>query len=257
MTTRPCPEPGARRGCPAVVVRRGAWLAAAWLAATGLLLVCGRAVVASPAVTGLDRGITTWVVDHRSSALDAAMTALTWTGSWLAAAGLVLVLAALAALRRLPVLAVATVLVGWLGALAAVSLVKAVVRRPRPPDAVRLVQTHGWAFPSGHTANAVVVFSTAAVLACLVLRSARARWAVRAVAAAAVLLIAFSRVELGAHWATDVAASVVWTTAWLVPVVTVLPGLPVRRGPGRAADSPSGAAEPTTTSGPVQSPSTS
>ena len=237
------------------MARHGAWLAAAWLVATGLLLVCGRAVVASPAVAELDRGITTWVVDHRSSALDRAMTALTWTGSWLAAAGLVLVLAALAALRRLPALAVATVLVGWLGALAEVSLVKAVVRRPRPPEAVRLVQTHGWAFPSGHTANAVVVFSTAAVLACLVLGSARARWAVRALATA-VLLIAFSRVELGAHWATDVVASVVWTTAWLVPVVTVLPGLPVRRGPARPADSPRGAAEPATTSGPVQSPST-
>jgi membrane-associated phospholipid phosphatase len=35
-------------------------------------------------------------------------------------------------------------------------------------------------------------------------------------------VVAFSRVELGVHWTTDVVASVVWTVAWLLLCILVL-----------------------------------
>jgi membrane-associated phospholipid phosphatase len=67
------------------------------------------------------------------------------------------------------------VLGGWFGELAAVHVTKAVVERPRPPEPVRLVPAHGWAFPSGHTANAVVVFAAGAFFVTTFLRHRKAR----------------------------------------------------------------------------------
>ena len=70
------------------------------------------------------------------------------------------IVTALAWKQRLPILAVPVVVSAWLGELLAATLTKSVVQRPRPPEAVRLVMAHGWSFPCGHTANAVVVFAT-------------------------------------------------------------------------------------------------
>lgn len=196
-------------------------LAAGWAVLTGALLLCGTGIAGSPAVAEADRSITDWLVAHRSPGLDQAMRALTVTGSWIAGVALAVVVVVLVRTRRIGGPALVAVLVGWGGEVAAVQLTKAVVRRPRPPDSVRLVPTHGWAFPSGHTATAVVVFGSAATLTWLLVRRRWVRATVPPLAGAVVCLIAFSRVELGAHWATDVAAALVWTPAWLTLAAAV------------------------------------
>lgn len=220
--------PERRRGLAATA----ALVTGSWALLTGVLLLCGQGVVASSAVTTADRVVTAWVVARRTPALDTAMRAFTWSGTWFAALALVVVLVVLTVAGRIGPLVVATVAVGWLGEIAAVNLTKAVVQRPRPPEAVRLVPVHGWAFPSGHTANAVVVFATATALTFLLVVRPAARVLVSGVGAAVVALVAFSRVELGAHWLSDVVASVVWTTAWLLVAATVLAGC---RLPGSGA----------------------
>lgn len=104
------------------------------------------------------------------------------------------------------------------------------------PDAdVYNVAAQGYSFPSGHSANAVAVYGTAAA-------GARKRW-LWVLAFVLPLLVGVSRVAVGAHFPTDVIAG--WAlgalsallTAWLtravkqpwlqsvILLVTVLPGL--------------------------------
>lgn len=90
---------------------------------------------------------------------------------------------------------------------------KFIVRRPRPDlDALQHVVLHepaSYSFPSGHTAFA------AALVCAIVLVLLPRRGAVVA-GAAVVLLTAWSRVELAAHYPTDVLASMV-----LVPLLAL------------------------------------
>ena len=182
----------------------------------------GEGIEHSAAVESVDRSITTFVVAHRMSALDQLMKAVTWTGSWIAALGVSAVVVACTWKRRLPISAVVAVLAAWLGELLAVTLTKAVVERARPPEAVRVVVAHGWSFPSGHTANAVVVFAAAAALLTFLVHSRIVRFLAWALAVLATALVGFSRIELGVHWTTDVVMSMVWTTWWIVVLVVVV-----------------------------------
>jgi undecaprenyl-diphosphatase len=195
---------------------------AIWAVITGLLILIGEGIEHSSVLKSMDRTITAFVVSHRTPALNQVMKAVTWTGSWIATLGVAVVIAVFAWRRRLPVLALFAVLVGWFGELAAVHVTKAVVQRPRPPEPVRLVVAHGWAFPSGHTANAVVVFATGAFLVTTLLRHRRARLLTWTLAGLATALVGFSRIELGVHWMTDVVASLIWTACWLLILVKVL-----------------------------------
>jgi undecaprenyl-diphosphatase len=189
---------------------------------TGLLILVGEGIEHSGVLRSMDRRITAFLVSHRTPALNQLMKTVTWTGSWIATLGVAVLIAVFAWRRRLPVLAMIAVLGGWFGELAAVHVTKAVVQRPRPPEPVRLVPAHGWAFPSGHTANAVVVFAAGAVLVTTFLRHKRARVLTCVLAVLATALVGFSRIELGVHWMTDVLASVVWTVCWLLIVVKIL-----------------------------------
>ena len=84
-----------------------------------------------------------------------------------------------------------------LGYLLVVEGLKAIVWLPRPDDYLRGTHGRGSGFPSGHTVPAFVV-------ACLVADTyPRFRWAAFAMA----VLIGYSRVEVVAHFAYQVAAS--------------------------------------------------
>ena len=144
------------------------------------------------------------------------MKAVTATGSWVAALSLTVLVAALAWRRVLSGFTVVAIALAWLSELCAVHLTKAVVHRPRPPEEIRLISAHGWSFPSGHTANAVVVFTAIAVVLAGLVRSRLAGPFIGAFAVLCIALVGFSRIELGVHWTTDVLASALWTTGWLL-----------------------------------------
>jgi membrane-associated phospholipid phosphatase len=78
-------------------------------------------------------------------------------------------------------------------------------------------------------ANAVVVFASATALAFAVVQRRVLRAGFAVVGVTAVCLVGFSRVELGAHWTSDVVASAVWTSGWLLAVFTIV-GRPARHG---------------------------
>ncbi|MEV4870120.1 phosphatase PAP2 family protein [Streptomyces syringium] len=132
--------------------------------------------------------------------------------------------------RRKPTKAVATFLVvavGW----NSTQIAKALVARPRPPRQFMLDPEIGSnSFPSGHTAFTV----SAVIAAYFLLRETRHRRTVLVLGTFAVLLIAFSRMYVGAHYPTDTFGSVliagsaitfvtgVWHT-WLLPQLHRVP----------------------------------
>jgi undecaprenyl-diphosphatase len=105
----------------------------------------------------------------------------------------------------------------WLGAVAGAMIlngaVKAVLHRARPGELLY----SGWSvfsFPSGHSTINAVLYG---FLAFLIARELKAAWRASVVVAAVsfVLLIAISRLYLGAHWLSDVAGGLAFGTAWL------------------------------------------
>jgi membrane-associated phospholipid phosphatase len=65
------------------------------------------------------------------------------------------------------------------------------------------------------------MFAAVAALACHRAQSQTARALIWALASVATALVGFSRIELGFHWMTDVTASLIWTSVWILVIVKV------------------------------------
>lgn len=109
----------------------------------------------------------------------------------------------------------------WLVAIAGASAlntaIKVALHRPRPTE----LFYPGWSafsFPSGHSTVNLVVYGFLAFLIGRELRPAL-RLSVAFIGLSLALLIAFSRVYLGAHWLSDVVGGLAFGTAWLAILV--------------------------------------
>lgn len=91
-----------------------------------------------------------------------------------------------------------------------VELQKGWVMRLRPDPLEQLAPIQSYAFPSGHAANAVMVWLGAALL---VARGPARPWAI-AGAALIALFVGLSRPMLGVHWPSDVVAGWSFGLAW-------------------------------------------
>jgi len=113
-------------------------------------------------------------------------------------------------LRREAVLLALTVILGWLVAYG----IKLLVGRPRPEIVPHLTDAGGASFPSGHSFNSAVVFIAVA----LAFATMSSRQSVRiTVIGSAILLslaVAWSRVWLGVHFPSDVAAGWLGGAGW-------------------------------------------
>lgn len=114
------------------------------------------------------------------------------------------------------------------GVLVVNNVLKASVERERP-DVGQLVGWSGASFPSGHTASAAACWAAIALV--LTRRSSRSVRAAAGVGAATVaLVVALTRVVLGVHWFTDVAAGLVVGWAWFALVTLIFGGRTLRLG---------------------------
>lgn len=219
-------------------------LAAAWLLARGASrpsVAPGRAgrrarvLGAAIAVALLVFAVVAWGVT-RGGAFDAADRAFSESArgalspsalqffasvTWLGNGSVLALLCAGAALslfvRGERWLAIGVVLaVGGNGLLDA-GLKRIFVRVRPPPDGV-LPQLHGWSFPSGHAAGAMVAYGFLAYVA-LGLLPPRLRAPSLMLCAALVLLVGASRVFLNAHYAGDVLAGLASGAAWLLACI--------------------------------------
>lgn len=114
-------------------------------------------------------------------------------------------------------------LLAWGTALVA-TVVKALVRRPRPlSEEVRVVLAPlgGSSFPSGHVLTYVGVYGFMAVVVHGVIADPRVRWPVSVGLVGLVGFVGPSRIYLGHHWPTDVAASYTLGMAYLVALLAI------------------------------------
>jgi membrane-associated phospholipid phosphatase len=97
---------------------------------------------------------------------------------------------------------------------------KLAFERPRPDGADPQLFSSGWSFPSGHAMGSVVLCGIGVYL---LLRLVPAWWDQRLVLTALLawpLLVGFSRLYLGVHYASDVIAGMVAGIAWVAICVS-------------------------------------
>ena len=199
---RPAPL-GARVPVTFAAVRRR-WPAATTLAAIVPLILGLAATIDGGRLLVWDAWLTDAAVAHRTAWLDDLALAVSRLGSWAIVFPVAAVLA-LAAARRSRTLA--WVILVTVAARPAVEwLLKDLVARPRP-DGARLVPGTGYSYPSGHVLAACATWAFLPVVVALYTHRRAIWWASVAAAGSLIALIAWSRVWLGVHWASDVVAS--------------------------------------------------
>lgn len=132
----------------------------------------------------------------------AAFALVTWPGLEYLALLCVAWWASRRKFRQLAVALVLMVVLGWAGSAA----VKLLVARPRPPQALDLITSQGYGYPSGHLIAATSLGVGVGVTFAVSRRSVRAQATWQLGAALVVLAVALDRWVLGAHHVTDLVA---------------------------------------------------
>lgn len=159
------------------------------------------------------------IQEHGSPAWTAVMRGMTFSGSPLA---LILIggAAALVFLRTRRDRAAEAILLSLLSLPINVAL-KLIWNRARPDESLVsvAVRTFGTSFPSGHAMGSTAVYGLLAALVWLHLPKGAARGFLTGALALFPLAICASRVYLGAHWFSDVAAGAAVGLALLIPLL--------------------------------------
>lgn len=183
------------------------------------------------AIVVTDAKVAAWLHEHGSPALTDFMLGVSLLHSiaasmlWSAIFGLVL-----ARLREWYWLL--TLALTMLGGIALNVLLKYAYERARPHFDDPWVTLRTYSFPSGHTADATLFYGVLAAFLVSRLRPWHERAACVAFAIAMVVLVALSRIYLGAHYLSDVAAAACSSTVWLVLCLSAVHGLVRRRMEG-------------------------
>jgi undecaprenyl-diphosphatase len=197
-----------------VFVVLAAGVAAAAMAGNAFLDIAERVQEEAPAVREIDMVTHEWARFTRTTGSTFFFTTLTLIGTPVGLTMLLLsVCAILAAKKRWRWAGYLLVTCGF-GGLLNLQL-KAFFARARPELAEALREAHGYSFPSGHAMGSTIVFGTLAYLALRTLGSWRQRSAAVAFASTMILAISLSRIYLGVHWISDVAAGIAAGLIWV------------------------------------------
>lgn len=190
------------------------WLfLAASLAALGIFLEISEELFEDDELTNIDLAILRYVAGYRLAWLTIVFIDITALGS-ITLLGLTMVCATVPLWRlgdrRGAVQLVTAVIGGGVWTI----LTKRLFARARPDIADRLMDVHGYSFPSGHSSGAAALYVTLALVLGRHLRTVSGRGLLLATTISIALLIGFSRVYLGVHYPSDVASGLIFGTGW-------------------------------------------
>jgi undecaprenyl-diphosphatase len=240
----PTPVAVSRRAELALRLGVGALLliAAAWLFGA-----IAEDVVTSDRLTVLDVQLARWLREQATPTLTRWMLLVTNLHSTVAVSCYAGIVAAVLAWRR-KWRRLATVFVCVGGGLLLNVLMKLAFHRARPVLEDPLLTLSSYSFPSGHVAGSTIAYGL--LVAWVFGRTRRPLWRVLAVvgAAAAIALVAFTRMYLGVHYLSDVVAAFAEGVAWLalcLSALTVFWGRAPMRPGAEPADAATQRHEPT------------
>ena len=152
-----------------------------------------------------------WLHEHSSGPLVEFFKIVTLAGN-AAVLGVIVVAVGFILIRRGRANDAALLFLAFGGASGVNALLKLVFHRPRPELA--FVHLDTYSFPSGHAATSSATLTVLAYLLARRCHSIRARIWIGVGAAAAIALVGFSRLYLGAHYLSDVLAGISFGVAW-------------------------------------------
>ena len=169
--------------------------------------------VSAGSTLNLDDAVLRWIGPRRTPGLDALMLEITSLGT----ASVVTMIVGVAALflwlnqhKHSAIL----LFVSTFGGVILNNLLKLGFSRPRPDIIAWGAKATFYSFPSGHAMSGTVVYATVAYLAARLQRTHAARALIAFLAALIIFVICLSRVYLGVHYPSDVAAGVIVGLAW-------------------------------------------
>ena len=194
-------------------------------AATAALCIIAFAWVAAHVVSGrtqaVDEAVLGALARHRVPWLQAVMLDVTLLGATSVVVGVAAVAALFLALTRHRD-AATLLLASTVGAQLLNDVLKQAFARPRPHVFEWGTQVATTSFPSGHAMSAAAVYATIAYLAARLEPRRAVRVTTFVVAALLILAVGFSRMYLGVHYPSDVAAGIVVGWAWAAFCVATL-----------------------------------
>jgi len=216
------PETPVKRSDTRSRARIAAGLVVAWVLILGVIVGFGELVVKYSHGRWLgDTAIPRWFAAHRTPSLNTwsndVSVACATTGILIVAVAACVIFLAVTRHWR-PVVFIAVVMFGELAAFLAAA---AVVKRPRPYVHHLDHNLPTSAYPSGHVAATVCLY---AAIAILVMGHTRGwwRWLFVALAVAAPVAIALSRMYRGEHHPTDVLGSLIFAALWLTATTLLI-----------------------------------
>lgn len=185
-----------------------------------LLLTLLNNHLEDPGLHHLDLATQTRVHSWTKPGLAEAMLALTWIGSIkIFASALALVLIAFLYWRKFHAAILLTASI--IGAFILNETLKVHFHRTRPHVPWAIGDEHTFSFPSGHSLFAIALYGTLAYLALLRPTSVFRRLAILLPALLLVCGIGLSRIYLGMHYPSDVAAGFLVGSLWFTAIVAV------------------------------------
>jgi undecaprenyl-diphosphatase len=190
-----------------------------YLAAAAALFVFGwlaRHVLRNQTIR-FDAAVRDWVHSFASSGPTAFFSAMTWLGSelFLLPFGALVVWLLVGAGRRH---AAALLVLAAAGGELLDHILKLAFHRGRPSSFFGYPLPESYSFPSGHSMVSICFFGVLAAVLTARMESRAKRGAVWAAAAALVLIIGMSRIYLGVHYPSDVAAGYCAAILWVAAV---------------------------------------
>ncbi len=196
------------------------------LAGAVVFIEIAEQVVGREELAAIDLGIAECLQAYATPAATSFWLVVTRGGSF-AAQGTIAVVVALLLLARKQRLLLAAWISAVAGGLLLNLLLKEIFQRQRPATAVGALHEPSWSFPSGHAMSSLIVFGMIAYLLASATRRRLPQATAVFVAALLAVAIGASRLYLGVHYLSDVAAGYGAGVLWLAVCVTAVE---LRRG---------------------------